>query len=162
LRKALLARNHHLQIIAGRQQRLVAAPIEPRYKLQEIVRQRLLLVRVESGERLLHRTVVGAERHQPVPRVGIAEDELPALGLNRARRAAEQLLQPLYGARCLEALAELAFARKAYAACVAAADELLAIVRPSSMRELTAIALRWKGEGVLAAGRTGPAQAMLT
>ena len=53
-------------------------------------------------------------------------------------------------ARCLEGLAELALARGDAAACLAFADELLALVEPAGLRELAAEARRWRGEALLA------------
>ena len=53
-------------------------------------------------------------------------------------------------ARCLEGLAELALARGDAAACLAFADELLALAEPAGLRELAAQARRWRGEALLA------------
>ena len=54
--------------------------------------------------------------------------------------------------RCLEGLARLALARGDAVACLAFADELLALVEPAGMRELAAVARRWRGEAMLAQG----------
>jgi hypothetical protein len=53
-------------------------------------------------------------------------------------------------ARCLEGLAELALARGDAAACQAYAGELLLLVEPAGLKELAAVARRWRGEALLA------------
>jgi hypothetical protein len=65
-------------------------------------------------------------------------------------------------ARCLEGLAELALARDDAAGCLAFADDLLSLVEPAGLRELTAQARRWRGEALLAQGHYASAQDELT
>jgi tetratricopeptide (TPR) repeat protein/transcriptional regulator with XRE-family HTH domain len=55
-------------------------------------------------------------------------------------------------ARCLEGLAQLALARGDPEGCLAFADELLSLVEPAGLRELAALARRWRGEAMLARG----------
>ena len=54
--------------------------------------------------------------------------------------------------RCLEGLAQLALARGDAPGCLAFADELLLLVEPAGLRELAAVARRWRGEAMLAQG----------
>ena len=77
--------------------------------------------------------------------------------LATARENSERYLET----RCLEALAELMHARGESGACLAAADQLLALAQPNNMRELTAIALRWRGEALVADKHFNPAREAL-
>jgi tetratricopeptide (TPR) repeat protein/transcriptional regulator with XRE-family HTH domain len=70
--------------------------------------------------------------------------------LERALATARENSERYLETRCLEALTELTFARGEIDACIAAADQLLALAQPGNMRELMAIALRWRGEALIA------------
>ena len=59
------------------------ALVHARDQREQVVRQSLLARRVERGERLEHRPVVGPEHVEPVLRRAVAEDELARLGLDR-------------------------------------------------------------------------------
>jgi tetratricopeptide (TPR) repeat protein/transcriptional regulator with XRE-family HTH domain len=87
-------------------------------------------------------------------------DVLPELeeALATARENSERHCET----RCLEALAEFQFRRGEIEGCAAAADRLLALAQPNGMRELTAIALRWRGEASIASGRHDQARESLT
>lgn len=52
-------------------------------------------------------------------------------------------------------------ARGESGACLAAADQLLTLAQPNNMRELTAIALRWRGEALIADKHFTPAREAL-
>ncbi|MFW5969756.1 MAG: ATP-binding protein [Halofilum sp. (in: g-proteobacteria)] len=64
--------------------------------------------------------------------------------------------------RCLEALAEHALARGDTGTCLHHADELLALAESSQLRELNAVARRWRGEALLAQEDTRAATGELT
>jgi len=64
--------------------------------------------------------------------------------------------------RCLDGLAELALAAGDASRCRVYADELLAIARSNELRELEAVARRWRGEALLAANDYVEAQAELS
>lgn len=86
-------------------------------------------------------------------------DLQPAIeqALATARENSERYLET----RCLEALTELMHARGESGACLAAADQLLTLAQPNNMRELTAIALRWRGEALIADKHFTPAREAL-
>ena len=52
--------------------------------------------------------------------------------------------------RCIDGLAEIALAAGDASRCRAYGDELLAIAEPNGLRELEAVARRWRGEALLA------------
>jgi len=64
--------------------------------------------------------------------------------------------------RCLDGLAELALAAGDASRCRVYADELLAIARSNELRELEAVAQRWRGEALLAENDYVEAQAELS
>ena len=76
------------------------------------------------------------------------KDVAPLLlaALERSRRSSERYMM----LRCLEALAETSLAQGEAARCREFADELLAIAEPNGLRELEAVARRWRGEAALA------------
>lgn len=78
--------------------------------------------------------------------------------LERAAACCRQNAEGHQLARCLEGLAELALARGDPQACLAHADELLALVEPAGLRELAAQARRWRGEALLAQRRRAQAE----
>jgi tetratricopeptide (TPR) repeat protein/transcriptional regulator with XRE-family HTH domain len=71
-------------------------------------------------------------------------DLVPALQatLDQARRNSERYLV----VRCLDGLAEIALAAGDAPYCRACGDELLAIAEPNGLREIEALARRWRGE----------------
>lgn len=66
--------------------------------------------------------------------------------LERSRGSCERYMM----VRCLEALAETSHARGDADRCREFADELLALAEPNGLRELEAVARRWRGEALLA------------
>ena len=76
------------------------------------------------------------------------KDLAPALRatLERTRRCSERYLM----VRCIDALAEISLAAGDAACCRACGDELLALAESNSLRELEAVARRWRGEALLA------------
>ncbi len=66
--------------------------------------------------------------------------------LEQARRTSERYLM----VRCLDGLAEIALAASDAHRCRAYGDELLAIAVPNGLRELEAVARRWRGVALLA------------
>jgi tetratricopeptide (TPR) repeat protein/transcriptional regulator with XRE-family HTH domain/Cdc6-like AAA superfamily ATPase len=65
--------------------------------------------------------------------------------LEQTRRTAERYMQ----VRCLDGLAEIALAAGDARRCRAYADELLALAAANGLRELAAVARRWRGEAML-------------
>ena len=93
------------------------------------------------------------EAHLAIARLRMgARDVGPAL--ERAAQYCRKHSEGFQLARCLEGLAELAAARGESAACLAHADELLSLVEPPGLKELAAVARRWRGAALLAQGRT--------
>jgi tetratricopeptide (TPR) repeat protein len=93
------------------------------------------------------RAAIGA--HIAVARSRLGEaDVAPALRatLEQTRRASERYLM----VRCLDGLAEIAFAAGDTDGCIKYADELLELAVQNGMRELEASARRWRGEALLA------------
>lgn len=78
--------------------------------------------------------------------------------LEQTRRTAERYMM----VRCLEGLAEIALAAGDADGCLAYADELLAIAEANGLRELAAVARRWRGEAMLAKKDHAAAQAELS
>jgi tetratricopeptide (TPR) repeat protein len=74
--------------------------------------------------------------------------DMPALQtiLEQTRRTAERYMM----VRCLEGLAEIALAAGDASRCRTYADELLAIAQTNGLRELDAVARRWRGEAMFA------------
>jgi tetratricopeptide (TPR) repeat protein/transcriptional regulator with XRE-family HTH domain len=66
--------------------------------------------------------------------------------LEQTRRTSERYMM----VRCLDGLAEIALAAGDARRCRAYADELLAIAEPNGLRELEAVARRWRGEALFA------------
>ena len=66
--------------------------------------------------------------------------------LDRSRRTSERYMM----VRCLDGLAEIALADGDAGRCRAFGDELLALAEPNGLRELEAVARRWRGEALLA------------
>ena len=64
--------------------------------------------------------------------------------------------------RCIDGLAEIALAAGDTRHCRAYGDELLAIAEPNGLRELEAVARRWRGEALLAEKTYVEAQAELS
>ena len=74
-------------------------------------------------------------------------DVAPALQatLEQTRRTSERYLM----IRCIDGLAEIALAAGDASRCRAYGDELLAIAEPNGLREIEAVARRWRGEALL-------------
>ena len=85
--------------------------------------------------------------------------DTPALQntLEQTRRTAERYMM----VRCLEGLAEIALSAGDTSRCRKYADELLAIAVANGLRELEAIARRWRGEAMFAEKNYAAAQAEL-
>jgi tetratricopeptide (TPR) repeat protein len=64
--------------------------------------------------------------------------------------------------RCLDGLAEIALAAGDASRCRAYADELRAIAEPNGMRELVAVAQRWRGEALFVEKKYADAQRELS
>ena len=64
--------------------------------------------------------------------------------------------------RCLDGLAEIALAAGDASRCRAYAEELLAVAEPNGLREIEAVARRWRGEALLVTKAYGEARAELT
>jgi hypothetical protein len=73
--------------------------------------------------------------------------------LERLARHCRENSEGFQLARCLEGLAELAAARGEAAACLAHADALLGVVEAPGLKELAAVARRWRGAALLAQNR---------
>ncbi|MDO8705860.1 MAG: AAA family ATPase [Sulfuricaulis sp.] len=88
------------------------------------------------------------------------QDVTPALQatLEQTRRSSERYLT----IQCIDGLAEIALAAGDARRCRAYGDELLAIAVPNGLRELEAVARRWRGEALLAEKDYVEAQAELT
>jgi len=86
--------------------------------------------------------------------------DTPALEatLEQTRRTSERYMM----VRCLDGLAEIALAAGDASRCRAYGDELLAIAEPNGLRELEAVARRWRGEAMLVEKDYGEAQAELS
>jgi tetratricopeptide (TPR) repeat protein/transcriptional regulator with XRE-family HTH domain len=86
--------------------------------------------------------------------------DMPALQatLEQTRRNAERYMM----VRCLEGLAEIALASGDAIRSRTYADELLAIAETNGMRELEAVARRWRGEAMFAEKDHAAAQAELS
>jgi hypothetical protein len=73
--------------------------------------------------------------------------------LERAAQYCRQNSEGFQLARCLEGLAELAAARGEAEACLGYAGELLSLVEAPGLKELAAVARRWRGAALLAQNR---------
>lgn len=92
-------------------------------------------------------------------RLGDASDTaLLQQTLEHTRAHAERYMQ----VRCLDALAEMALLEGDAARCLARADELLHIADANGLRELQAVARRWRGEALLRVSAFAPALDELT
>jgi len=78
--------------------------------------------------------------------------------LEQTRRTSERYMM----VRCLDGLAEIALAAGDANRCRAYADELLAIAEPNGLRELEAVARRWRGEALFVEKDYAAAQAELS
>jgi tetratricopeptide (TPR) repeat protein len=88
------------------------------------------------------------------------EIDTPALQatLEQTRRSSERYMM----VRCLDGLAEIALAAGDANRCCAYGDELLALAEPNGLRELEAVARRWRGEALFAEKDYVAAQAELS
>jgi len=89
------------------------------------------------------------ETHVAVSRSRLGQkDVAPALQvtLEQTRRSSERYLM----VRCLDGLAEIALAAGDASRCRAYGDEMLALARANGLREIEALARRWRGEALLA------------
>jgi len=86
--------------------------------------------------------------------------DTPALQatLEQTRRTSERYMM----VRCLDGLAEMALASGDAGRCRAYADELLAIAEANGLRELEAVARRWRGEAMFVEKDYAAAQAELS
>ncbi|MHB8729390.1 MAG: ATP-binding protein [Sulfuricaulis sp.] len=78
--------------------------------------------------------------------------------LEQTRRTSERYMT----VRCLDGMAEIALAAGDARGCRGYGDELLAIAAPNGLRELEAVARRWRGEALLAEKDYVAAQAELS
>jgi tetratricopeptide (TPR) repeat protein/DNA-binding XRE family transcriptional regulator len=78
--------------------------------------------------------------------------------LEQTRRASERYMM----VRCIDGLAEIALAAGDASRCRAYGDELLAIAEPNGLRELEAVARRWRGEAMFVEKAYVEAQAELS
>ena len=87
------------------------------------------------------------DAHVAVARSRLGQNDVaPALQatLEKTRRTSERYLM----VRCIDGLAEIALAAGDASRCRAYGDELLAIAEPNGLRELEAVARRWRGEAL--------------
>ena len=78
--------------------------------------------------------------------------------LEQTRRTSERYMM----IRCIDGLAEIALAAGEASRCRAYGDELLALAEPNGLRELEAVARRWRGEALFAEKNYVGAQAELS
>jgi tetratricopeptide (TPR) repeat protein/transcriptional regulator with XRE-family HTH domain len=100
------------------------------------------------------------EAHAAVARVRLGQAvDVAALQatLEHTRSHAERYMQ----VRCLDAMAEISLRQGEPARCRACADELQLIAEANGLRELQAVAGRWRGEALLAEAAFADAQAEL-
>jgi tetratricopeptide (TPR) repeat protein/transcriptional regulator with XRE-family HTH domain len=101
------------------------------------------------------------DTHLAVARSRLGQQvDTPALRatLEQTRRASERYMM----VRCLDGLAEIALAAGDVTRCRAHGDELLAIAEANRLRELEAVARRWRGEALFAEKDYVAAQAELS
>ncbi len=101
------------------------------------------------------------DTHLAVARSRLGQkDVVPALlaTLEQTRSTSERYMM----VRCLDGLAEIALAAGDARRCRAYGDELLAVAEPNGLRELDAVARRWRGEALLAEKDYVDAQAELS
>jgi tetratricopeptide (TPR) repeat protein len=101
------------------------------------------------------------ETHLAVARSRLGQKVVtPALQttLDQTRRTSERYMM----VRCIDGLAEIALAAGDARRCRAYGDELLAIAEPNGLRELEAIARRWRGEAMFVEKDYVEAQAELS
>jgi len=114
----------------------------------------LVVEYLERGLALGHDTGIlfwraAIETHLAVARSRLGKKVVtPALltMLEQTRRTSERYMM----VRCLDGLAEIALAAGDVSRCRAYADELLTTAESNSLRELEAVARRWRGEALLA------------
>lgn len=78
--------------------------------------------------------------------------------LEKTRRSSERYMMT----RCLDGLAEIALTEGDIIQCLKYADELLEIAKANNLMELEAVALRWRGEAMMAQNDFLAAQSELT
>lgn len=101
------------------------------------------------------------DTHLAVARSRLGQkDVAPALQttLEQTRRTSERYMM----VRCIDGLAEIALAAGAARRCRAYGDELLAIAEPNGLRELEAVARRWRGAALFVEKDYVEAQAELS
>jgi tetratricopeptide (TPR) repeat protein len=101
------------------------------------------------------------DTHLAVARSRLGQNVVaPALQttLEQTRRASERYMM----VRCIDGLAEIALAAGDASRCRAYGDELLAIAEPNGLRELEAVARRWRGEAMFVEKAYVAAQAELS
>jgi len=101
------------------------------------------------------------DTHLAVARSRLGQkDVVPALQttLEQTRRTSERYMM----VRCIDGLAEIALAAGAARRCRAYGDELLAIAEPNGLRELEAVARRWRGAALFVEKDYVEAQAELS
>lgn len=101
------------------------------------------------------------DAHAAVARSRLGQkDVAPALEstLEQTRGASERYLM----VRCLDGLAEIALAAGDASRCKAYGDELLEMAERNGLRELEAVARRWRGEALLGQKAYGQAQVELS
>jgi tetratricopeptide (TPR) repeat protein/transcriptional regulator with XRE-family HTH domain len=108
---------------------------------------------------LFWRAAIDAHLAVARSRLGQKDVAAPAqAALEQTRRTSERYMM----VRCIEGLAEIALAAGDACRCRAHADELLAIAELNGLRELEAVARRWRGEALLAEKDYVEAQAELS
>jgi len=103
----------------------------------------------------------GIDAHLAVARSRLGQTGVaPALQatLEQTRRASERYMM----VRCIDGLAEIARAAGDARGCRAYADELLALAEADGLRELEAVARRWRGEAMFVEQDYAAAQAELS
>jgi len=101
------------------------------------------------------------DTHLAVARSRLGQEiNIPTLEsvLEQTRRTSERYMM----VRCLDGLAEIALASGSTKRCRAYGDELLALAEPNGLRELEAVARRWRGEALFVEKDYMAAQAELS
>jgi len=101
------------------------------------------------------------DTHLAVARSRLGQEiNIPTLEsvLEQTRRTSERYMM----VRCLDGLAEIALATGSTKRCRAYGDELLALAEPNGLRELEAVARRWRGEALFVEKDYMAAQAELS
>ncbi len=103
----------------------------------------------------------GIDTHLAVARSRLGQKDVTSAlqtTLAQTRRTSERYMM----VRCIDGLAEIALAAGDASRCRAYGDELLAIAEPNGLRELEAVARRWRGEALFAEKDYVEAQAELS